>query len=161
MAGARSSGILLYRRNARDEIEVWIAHMGGPYWAGKDERAWSIPKGLVDEADDGDELRTARREFEEEIGTAAPDVDYAKLGEFRQSSGKVVIAYFAETDFQPGAISSNLFELEWPPRSGIVQRYPEIDDARWFPLAEARTKVVAGQIPVIDALANVTGRPVG
>ncbi|NEN06431.1 NUDIX domain-containing protein [Diaminobutyricibacter tongyongensis] len=148
----RSAGILLYRRTADDGLQVWIAHMGGPFWAGKDDRAWSIPKGLVDETDDGDELRTARREFLEEIGTPAPDAEYEKLGEFRQSSGKTVIAFAAEAEFSPAAIVSNTFSLEWPPRSGRLQEFPEIDDARWFPADVARAKVVAGQVAVLDAL---------
>lgn len=156
-SSVRSAGILLYRRAADDALEVWIAHMGGPYWAGKDDRAWSIPKGLVDDTDDGDELRTARREFLEEIGVAAPDASYEKLGEFRQSSGKTVIAFAAETDFVADAIVSNTFSLEWPPRSGRMQAFPEIDDARWFPLEIARDKVVAGQVAMLDALAEVVG----
>ena len=152
MPANRSAGILLYRHTADDGLQVWIAHMGGPFWAGKDDRAWSIPKGLVDDADDGDELRTARREFLEEIGVPAPDAEYEKLGEFRQSSGKTVIAFAAETEFTPAAIVSNTFSLEWPPRSGRMQEFPEIDDARWFPVEVARSKVVAGQVAVLDAL---------
>jgi predicted NUDIX family NTP pyrophosphohydrolase len=156
MSPTRSAGILLYRRTT-DGLQVWIAHMGGPYWAHKDDRAWSIPKGLVDDHDEGDELRAARREFLEEIGHPAPDVAYEKLGEFRQSSGKTVIAYAAEAEFAPAAIASNTFALEWPPRSGRLQEYPEIDDARWFPIDVARAKVVAGQVAVLDALvARVT-----
>jgi predicted NUDIX family NTP pyrophosphohydrolase len=161
MAASRSAGILLYRRTAERGLEVWIAHMGGPFWAGKDERAWSIPKGLVDEADDRDELRTARREFLEEIGQEAPEAAYEKLGEFRQSSGKTVIAFAAEADFSPTAIASNTFSMEWPPRSGRQQEFPEIDDARWFPVDVARSKVVAGQVALLDALVDrlAGGRP--
>ncbi len=157
MPTVRSAGILLYRRAAGEGLEVWIAHMGGPYWAGKDDRAWSIPKGLVDDADDGDELRTAKREFLEEIGVAAPEVEYEKLGEFRQSSGKTVIAFMAETEFSPAAVVSNTFTLEWPPRSGRLQEFPEIDEARWFPLDVAREKVVAGQVAMLDDLAAGIG----
>jgi predicted NUDIX family NTP pyrophosphohydrolase len=155
MPSVRSAGILLHRHTA-EGLQVWIAHMGGPYWAGKDDRAWSIPKGLVDDGDDGDELRTAKREFLEEIGVAAPDVDYEKLGEFRQSSGKTVIVFTAEADFTPPAIVSNTFSLEWPPRSGRMQEFPEIDDAGWFRLDVARSKVVAGQVALLDALAART-----
>lgn len=161
MAANRSAGILLYRRSADGSLEVWIAHMGGPYWARKDERAWSIPKGLVDDTDDGDELRTAQREFLEEIGVAAPDVEYERLGEFRQSSGKTVIAFAAEADFSPAAIVSNTFSLEWPPRSGRQQEFPEIDDARWFPVDLARSKVVAGQVAVLDALVHLVAHRQG
>ena len=157
MSSVRSAGILLYRRGVDDGLEVWIAHMGGPYWAGKDDRAWSIPKGVVDDGDD-DELRTARREFLEEVGTPAPEAVYEKLGEFRQASGKTVIVFTAEAEFSPSVVISNTFSLEWPPRSGRQQDFPEIDDARWFPIEVARDKVVAGQVAVLDALlAGVDG----
>jgi predicted NUDIX family NTP pyrophosphohydrolase len=157
MASVRSAGILLYRRNPDEGLDVWIAHMGGPFWSGKDERAWSIPKGLVDDGDEGDELRTARREFLEEIGSPAPEATYEKLGEFRQSSGKTVIAFIAEADFRPDTLISNTFVLEWPPRSGRRQEFPEIDDARWVPLEVARRKVVAGQVAMLDALVRAVG----
>jgi len=168
MAPVRSAGILLYRRvsgentdvqgRGIDRLQVWIAHMGGPYWAKKDEAAWSVPKGLVDDADLADELATARREFMEEIGTPPPEVRYELLGEFRQSSGKAVVVFFAEADFAPASIVSNTFSLEWPPRSGKVSEYPEIDDARWFDVEEARLKLVKGQRPIIDALLARTQR---
>ncbi len=158
MAGIRSAGILLYRHDPSAGVEVWIAHMGGPFWARKDDRAWSIPKGVVDDHDDGDDLRAALREFAEEVGTAAPDVPYAKLGEFRQSSGKTVVVFVAEADFAPGTVVSNTFALEWPPRSGRLQDFPEIDDARWVPIDIARSKVVVGQVAMLDALeALITG----
>jgi predicted NUDIX family NTP pyrophosphohydrolase len=150
MAAVRSAGLLLYRRSPG--IEVWIAHMGGPYWSRKDEAAWSIPKGVVDESDLGDELATARREFAEEIGTPAPDAPYRPLGEFRQSSGKTIVVFAAEADFAPDAVVSNTFPLEWPPRSGRVQEFPEIDDARWFGVEEARVKLVKGQRAILDSL---------
>jgi predicted NUDIX family NTP pyrophosphohydrolase len=154
-----SAGILLWRRGAAgaeaegavDEgLEVFIAHMGGPFWARKHERAWSIPKGELE----GDEepLTAARREFAEEIGAPAPDVPLLDLGAFRQKSGKVVHVFAAEADFAVAAVTSSTFELEWPPRSGRMQSFPEIDDARWVPLAEARKLLVAGQVPVLDAL---------
>ncbi|MCU1550102.1 MAG: hypothetical protein JWR36_662 [Glaciihabitans sp.] len=149
MAAIRSAGIVLYRRNAAGP-EVWIAHMGGPFWSRKDAAAWSIPKGEY--ADGEDPLAAAVREFGEEIGTPPPDVDYAPLGEFRQSSGKIVTAFAAETDFAVATIISNTFPLEWPPKSGNVQEFPEVDDARWVPLAEARLKLVKGQLPILDAV---------
>jgi predicted NUDIX family NTP pyrophosphohydrolase len=145
----RSAALLLYRR--RDRVEVWIAHMGGPFWSRKDEGAWSLPKGIVESDDLGDELAAARREFAEEIGTPAPDADYVPLGEFR-GSGKTIVVFAAESEFEPGAIVSNTFELEWPPRSGRRQRFPEVDDARWFGLDEARTKLTKAQRPILDAL---------
>lgn len=145
----RSAALLLYRRRAA--VEVWIAHMGGPFWARKDEGAWSLPKGIVESDDLGDELSAARREFAEEMGSLAPDADYVPLGEFR-GSGKTIVVFAAESEFEPDAIDSNTFELEWPPRSGRMQEFPEIDDARWFVVDDARTKLTKAQRPILDAL---------
>jgi predicted NUDIX family NTP pyrophosphohydrolase len=150
----RSSGLLLYRFTP--SLEVWLAHMGGPYWSRKDDGAWSIPKGLY-EADESP-LSAALREFEEEMGVPAPAVQFWLLGEFRQSSGKVVTAYAAEFDFQLDAVVSNTFALEWPKGSGRIQDFPEIDDARWFPLELARSKAVKGQLPLLAALEKKLGR---
>ncbi|CAN7534526.1 NUDIX domain-containing protein [Arthrobacter sp. LjRoot14] len=146
----RSAGILLYRGDPAAQLEVWIAHMGGPFWARKDEHAWSVPKGEYPE--DEDALTAARREFAEEMGTPAPPADYIELGSFRQPSGKVITVFAAEWDFQPERIESNTFPLEWPRGSGVIRHYPEIDDARWFNEPEARTKLVKGQLPILDAL---------
>jgi predicted NUDIX family NTP pyrophosphohydrolase len=148
MVAETSAGILLYRRT--HGLEVWIAHMGGPYWARKDEGAWSVPKGLYAHPEEA--LVAALREFEEEIGAPPPAAEYDKLGEFRQPSGKVVTVFTAEADFEVDAVVSNTFELEWPPRSGRIVRFPEVDDAQWFPLEVARSKVVKGQRAVLDAL---------
>ncbi|WP_285116783.1 NUDIX domain-containing protein [Leifsonia sp. fls2-241-R2A-40a] len=145
----RSAALLLYRRRAG--VEVWIAHMGGPFWARKDEAAWSFPKGIVESDDLGDEFAAARREFEEEIGTAAPDADYVPLGDFR-GSGKTIVVFAAESEFDPGSIHSNTFELEWPPRSGRKQAFPEVDDAGWFTIDDARVKLTKAQRPILDAL---------
>jgi len=124
--------------------------MGGPFWAGKQARSWSLPKGeyLAEE----DPLVAARREFAEEMGTPPPKAHYVLLGEFRQPSGKVITVYTAESDFQPGRIVSNTFPLEWPKGSGTIRDFPEIDDARWVTEAEARGKLVKGQLPIIDTL---------
>lgn len=146
----RSAGILLYRRRATSALDVWIAHMGGPFWAHKDARAWSIPKGEY--LEDEDPLVAAQREFAEEIGSPAPSADYIGLGAFRQPSGKVITVFTAESDFAPERIVSNTFSLEWPKGSGTVRSYPEIDDAAWISEPEARTKLVRGQLPVLDAL---------
>jgi predicted NUDIX family NTP pyrophosphohydrolase len=152
VAGVRSAGILLWRRGD-DGLEVFIAHMGGPFWARKDAAAWSIPKGefLPDE----DALLAARREFVEEIGVPAPDLDYRELGEFRQSSGKVVVAFAAESDFTVDEVHSNTFPVEWPPRSGRIQEFPEIDRAEWMPLADAEWRLVKGQVPLLEALGSI------
>ncbi|UKA62340.1 NUDIX domain-containing protein [Arthrobacter sp. FW306-04-A] len=151
----RSAGILLYRRTSTAGLEVWIAHMGGPFWAHKDARAWSIPKGEY--LEDEDPLRAARREFEEEMGVPAPSVDYFLLGSFRQPSGKIISAFAAESDFAPEKIESNTFDLEWPKGSGVVRSYPEIDDAVWATETVARIKLVGGQVPVLDALIRHLG----
>jgi predicted NUDIX family NTP pyrophosphohydrolase len=150
----RSAGILLHRRSG-GALEVYIAHMGGPFWAKKDARAWSVPKGEIESGED--ELGAALREFGEEIGRPAPALPYERLGEFRQSSGKVVIVWTAEGDFDDAPVDGNTFELEWPPRSGRTQSFPEIDDARWFALDAARDKLVASQVPVLDRLAAHVG----
>lgn len=145
----KSAGLLLYR--LRDEtVEVFLGHMGGPFWAKKDDTAWSVFKGEY--ADDEDPLRAARREFEEETGSPPPDGPVIGLGEVRQSSGKRVIAWAVEGDFDPALVRSNTFTIEWPPRSGRQAEFPEIDRAEWFDLATARRKIVRGQVPLIDAL---------
>jgi predicted NUDIX family NTP pyrophosphohydrolase len=145
-----SAGIVLYRPLDATEGEVFIAHMGGPYWARKDEAAWSIPKGEY--APGQDPRATALREFEEEIGVPAPDVDYACLGEFTQPSRKVLTVFAADFGGDLEFVASNTFELEWPPRSGRRQAFPEVDEARWFPFEVAEAKLVKGQRPIIAAL---------
>lgn len=130
--------------------------MGGPFWARKDEHAWSIPKGEFPE--DEDALVAAQREFTEEIGTPPPLADYELLGVFKQPSGKLITAFAAEaSDFQPEKIVSNTFPLEWPKGSGAIKDFPEIDDARWFEETVARTKLVKGQLPIVDALVRHLG----
>ena len=147
----RSAGILLYRRPGQ-EPEVLLVHPGGPFWAKKDDGAWSIPKGEY--ADDEDPRAAALREFEEELGTALPDGADAllDLGEVRQRSGKVVAAYALEGDLDASAISSNTFPMEWPPRSGRTQDFPEVDRAGWFAPADARAKLNPAQAELIDRL---------
>ncbi|MFE4948825.1 NUDIX domain-containing protein [Leifsonia sp. NPDC056665] len=150
----RSAAILLHRRGTAAR-EVWIAHMGGPFWARKDEGAWTLPKGLVEE-DDVDDLAAARREFAEEMGTPSPDAVYVPLGEFRASS-KTFVVFAAEADFELAELVSNEFELEWPPHSGVVRTYPEVDDAGWHPVAVAHEKLAKGQRPILDALVRLLG----
>jgi predicted NUDIX family NTP pyrophosphohydrolase len=145
-----SAGILLHRMTPTG-LEVWLGHMGGPFWARKREHAWSIPKG---EAEAGEnDIEVAKREFAEEIGSPAPDVAYVELGTFRYSSGKTVTMFAGEAPaFDPAVVVSNDFELEWPPRSGVTQRFPEFDAARWVTVLEARSLLVVGQVPALDAL---------
>lgn len=145
-----SAGILLWRRRPGG-VEVLLAHPGGPFWAKKDEGAWSIPKG---EADPGEALlAVAMRELEEETGLRPPG-EPLPLGSARQAGGKLVHAWAIEGDADPAAIRSNEVELEWPRGSGRVLRFPEIDRAGWFALAEARRRILKGQVPLLDALAD-------
>jgi len=154
----RSAGILLFRRSRAGigtggepgSIEVLIAHMGGPYWSGKDAQAWSIPKGEYDA--DETPYDAARREFAEETGHQPPDGPPIELGEVTQRNGKVVTAYALEGDLDATAMVSNSFELEWPPRSGRMQSFPEMDRAEWFSPDIARTKILHSQAELIDRL---------
>ena len=158
MAPPPAAGILLYRLRPGG-IEVFIAHMGGPFWARKDAHAWSIPKG---ELEPGEEPFTAaKREFREEIGVDAPDTEYSALGDVRYSSGKVVTVFAAESDLEVTEVVSTTFDVEWPPRSGTMRSFPEIDDARWFPLTDARVKLVAAQVPALDALERLVASSSG
>lgn len=143
-----SAGILAFRRT--NGLELLLAHPGGPYWRGKDEGAWSIPKGVVES---GDVLACARREFTEETGLTA-NGPFIALTPVRQKSGKIVHAFALECDFDLGKFRSNQFEMEWPPRSGKMQRFPEIDRVAYFRLATARRKILPGQRPLIDELAK-------
>ena len=148
----RSAGILPHRvRDGR--LEVYLGHMGGPFWSRKDAAAWSVIKGLIEENETA--LQAALREFAEETGLAMPNVDYSLLGEFRQPSGKRITVFVAQLDDLSTAISGNSFELEWPPHSGRLQSFPEIDGAGWFDLETARHKLVRGQLPIIDALEHL------
>ena len=145
-----SAGLLLYRTREGTR-EVLLAHPGGPFWANRDDGAWSIPKGEVDEGEDP--YAAARREFAEELGAMPPDGDPIPLGEVRLKSRKTVVAWALEGDFDPSQLVSMTFETEWPPRSGRRQTFPEVDRAAWFDLETARVKVNAGQVPLLDALA--------
>ncbi len=144
-----SAGVLLWRRGDAG-VEVLIGHMGGPFWARKDDAAWSVPKG--EHGPDDDPLAAALREFEEEIGSPVPATDLLPLGAVRQSGGKVLAVWAAEGDLDADAARSNTFTLEWPPRSGRFQEFPEIDRAAWMPVDLARTKLVKGQVPLLDRL---------
>jgi predicted NUDIX family NTP pyrophosphohydrolase len=144
----RSAGVLLHRKGATD-VEVLLAHPGGPFWAKKDEGAWSIPKGEIGEGEDAQEA--ARREFFEETGFRLAG-EMTELGAFKQPSGKTVLAFAMEADLDPAQVSSNLCRIEWPPKSGRFIDIPEIDRAAWFTLAEAGTKIVKGQRPILAAL---------
>ncbi|EUC01472.1 NUDIX hydrolase [Rhizobium sp. CF080] len=141
----RSAGLLIFRQAAGDP-EVFLVHPGGPFWARKDEGAWSIPKGLVDEGED--ELTAAKREVFEEVG-ARMEGDFEWLGEYRQPGGKRVLAWSIEADINATAIVSNTFTMEWPPKSGLMKEFPEVDRAGWFSLDEAERKILKGQQQIL------------
>jgi predicted NUDIX family NTP pyrophosphohydrolase len=147
----RSAGILLYRAGDRG-LEVLLVHPGGPFFARKDDGAWGIPKGVYE--DDEAPLAAARREFAEELGSPSPDGPTLDLGEIRQKNGKRVTAWALEGDLDADVITSNTFTIEWPPRSGRRQEFPEIDRAGWFTLDAARVKILAAQAPLLDRLAE-------
>jgi predicted NUDIX family NTP pyrophosphohydrolase len=149
----RSAGILLYKR-AGAGLQVLLVHPGGPFWAKKDAGAWSIPKGEYAQGEDA--LTVAVREFEEETGARLVG-EFRALGEVKQAGGKIVTAWVIEGDFDPATLKSNSFELEWPPRSGRMQSFPEVDRAAWFDLDEARQKILSGQRAFIDRLCAAIG----
>ena len=149
----RSAGILLFRRG-RAGVEVLLVHPGGPFFARKDEGAWSIPKGLIDDSEDP--LVAARREFTEETGGTASGETIA-LGDFRQPGGKIVTAFAIEGDFDLADFTSTAFTMEWPPRSGRKAEFPEADRAGWFAIDEARKKILKGQAAMLDALVAQIG----
>ena len=153
MATKRSAGILLYRDGDGGATEFLLVHPGGPYWAKRDEGAWSIPKGGIEAEEDSREA--ALREFDEELGSGAPDLEpgeLIELGSVRQRAGKVVDAWAAEGDFDPAELDSNTFEIEWPPRSGREVEFPEVDRADWFELEAARRKLLPAQGEFLDRL---------
>jgi predicted NUDIX family NTP pyrophosphohydrolase len=149
----RSAGILLYR--LRDgELQVFLAHPGGPFWARRDDGAWTIPKGEIDEGEDP--LAAARREFTEEIGVTL-EGEFVALAPIKQKAGKTVLAWAVEGDCDPEALQSNTFSMQWPPKSGRQAEFPEVDRAGWFTIAEARIKILESQVPLLEELARDTG----
>jgi predicted NUDIX family NTP pyrophosphohydrolase len=148
----RSAGILLHRRRGED-AEVLLVHPGGPFWATKDLGAWTIPKG--EHAEGEAPMACALREFAEETGTVLPPGELLDLGEVRQKAGKVARAWAAEGDLDAAAVVSNTFEMVWPPRSGQLRSFPEIDRAGWFGLADARERILPAQAPFLDRLAEL------
>jgi predicted NUDIX family NTP pyrophosphohydrolase len=155
----RSAGLALYRRAAArdggeiaasDGIEVLIGHMGGPFWERKQVHAWSIPKGEIDTGEDA--RAAAAREFAEELGIRPPDVEYVDIGTVQYTSGKTVAVFAGEADLAIEGAHSALFEMEWPPHSGRRRSFPEFDRVAWVSLRQARELLVAGQLPIVDAL---------
>ena len=154
-----SAGILLYRKTT-DRLEVLLAHPGGPLWARKDDGVWSIPKGLIEAGEEPQ--AAARREFAEETGMT-PEGDALFLGSLRQKSGKIVHAWAMRGEFDPAQLRSNTFALEWPPRSGKMEDFPEVDRAGWFTIEEAERKIAVGQagfLPILrEKLSSQSGDP--
>jgi predicted NUDIX family NTP pyrophosphohydrolase len=151
---ASSAGILMYRV-ATQSLEVLLVHPGGPFWRNKDDGSWSIPKGEIDAGEDPESV--ARREFMEELGRA-PAGPLRPLGEIRQRGGKRVHAFAVEGDLDVSIVVSNTFEMEWPPKSGRIQTFPEVDRAEWFAVPAARRKILEGQLPLLDRLEELVSR---
>ncbi len=150
-----SAGLIVFRE--RDGVlEVLLGHMGRPFWARRDDGAWSVPKGELEQGEAPP--AAARREFQEELGQPPPDGPLLELGEIRQKAGKVVIGFAVAGDFDPEQIRPGTFELQWPPRSGRMQSFPEVDRVAWFALEDARRKVVPGQIALLERLAEQRSR---
>ena len=152
-AGLVSAGVLLYRRGDDRRLELLLAHPGGPFWTNKDLGHWTIPKGEVEPREAW--IDVARREFAEETGSDLAISEDLPLGEITQKSGKVVVAWAVEGDLDPAMAHSNTFSLEWPPRSGQFQDFPEIDRVAWFDVQQARRRLKAAQLPFIDRLEAV------
>ncbi|MDL2078158.1 NUDIX domain-containing protein [Streptomyces sp. GXMU-J15] len=151
-----SAGLLLYRRNGDGGTEVLLGHMGGPFFAHRDAGAWGVPKGEY-EPESETAWDAARREFQEELGLLPPDGDAVPLGEVRQSNGKLVTVWAIEADLDPGAVTPGTFRMEWPPKSGHVAEFPELDRVAWFPLDRARAVIIKAQGAFLDRLAEHSG----
>ncbi|MEW2395371.1 NUDIX domain-containing protein [Streptomyces sp. NPDC046862] len=152
----RSAGLLLYRRTA-DGLEVLLGHMGGPFFARRNSGAWTVPKGEYEP--DEPAWDAARREFEEELGLPPPDGEAVALGEVRQSGGKTVTAWAVEADLDPATVVPGTFRMEWPPKSGRVQEFPELDRVEWLGLDRAREVIVTAQTAFLDRLAEHSDSP--
>jgi predicted NUDIX family NTP pyrophosphohydrolase len=151
MVPKTSAAVLLYRRR-RHEVEVLLVHPGGPFWARKDLGAWSLPKGELTE--DEPAFETAKREFREETGMAI-DGQFTELKPVKQRGGKTVVAWAVEGDLDPSRLRSNTFSIEWPPKSGKIRTFPEVDRAEWFPVAEARNRILEAQADFLDQLVRL------
>jgi predicted NUDIX family NTP pyrophosphohydrolase len=147
----RSAGIILYRKR-HGVLEIFLVHPGGPYWAKKDQGAWSIPKGEYDEGEEA--IDAAQREFLEETGIPVQG-PFVALAPVRQPGGKIITAWAAEGDLDPSRLLSNSFSLEWPPKSGVTQSFPEVDRGAWFSLTQARDKLSPGQLPLLQGIADL------
>ena len=152
----KTAGLLLFRET-QGGLEVLLVHPGGPFWARKDDGAWSIPKGLLEENEDA--LAAAKREFMEETSGTVPDGEPIRLDPLRQAGGKIVNAYAMRGDFDPATLKSNTFLMEWPPKSGKQQEFPEVDRAGWFSMEAAEIKILASQAPLLRQLLERVRNP--
>ena len=150
----RSAGLLIYREK-KGRLEVFLVHPGGPFWTSKDAASWSIPKGEFVEGEDP--LETAIREFTEETGLEVPKGDPVPLSPVKQPSRKVIHAWYLKGDVDAAAVRSNMFEMEWPPKSGKTQAFPEVDKAAWYGFRDAKTKLHKGQVPILEQLEHALG----
>ncbi|MFB6775811.1 NUDIX domain-containing protein [Streptomyces sp. NPDC056337] len=148
----RSAGLLLHRRGPGGGLQVLLGHMGGPFYARREVGAWTVPKGEYDPAEPA--WDAARREFQEELGLPPPDGEAVPLGEVRQAGGKVVTVWAVEADLDPATVVPGTFRMEWPPRSGRTQEFPELDRVAWFPVERAREVIVTAQAAFLDRLAE-------
>lgn len=153
----QSAGLLLYKRAGQD-LQVLLVHPGGPFWAKKDKGAWSIPKGEFIESEDPQDA--AKREFQEELGLAPPEGQMIDLGSAKQSSGKMVYIWAQDSDLDISKMKSNMFEMQWPPKSSQMQQFPEADKAAWLSLQQASEKIVKGQVPFLERLAEQFGQEI-
>lgn len=149
MASKQSAGILLYRQR-EGRTEILLVHLGGPFWSKKDDGAWFIPKGELEEGEEP--FAAARREFREELGSEAPHSEPLDLGTVKNKGGKLIYAWALEGDFEPASLKSNTFSLEWPPKSGRMREFPEIDRAAFFALPDAEPKMHAAELPLLERL---------
>ncbi|HEY5668083.1 MAG TPA: NUDIX domain-containing protein [Candidatus Saccharimonadales bacterium] len=156
MAAKQSAGLLLYKKTP-DGYQVLLGHPGGPFWARRDDGVWSIPKGEFTEGEEP--LKAARREFREEMGSDAPEGPVMELDSAKMSSGKVVYSWALEADLDTMTFRSNSFKMEWPPKSGQEQEFPELDRVGWFTIAAARQKLVKGQVPLLERLTELLHAP--
>ncbi|MGH9931301.1 MAG: NUDIX domain-containing protein [Pyrinomonadaceae bacterium] len=154
MPKKQSAGLLLYRLSS-GKLEVLLVHPGGPFWKNKDDGSWTIPKGEFDENEDP--LTAAKREFEEETGTPAPSGEYIPLQPIKQRAGKMVHAWAIEAEFDSASLRSNTFSIEWPPKSGKQQEFPEIDRAAWMEPEMARRKILQAQVGLVEEVVRVVG----
>lgn len=147
--GRKSAGLLLYRFRD-DALQVLLVHPGGPFWIRRDAGAWTVPKGEYEPTEEP--LAAALREFEEELGCRPDACEWIELAPIRQRGGKLVTAFAGQADFDASRLVSNTFSMEWPPRSGQMREFPEVDRAQWYAIAEARQKILASQVPLLDEL---------